>query len=185
MKQPLTLKVIFVLLAANIGLQFWRLSDLVPALGRWQQEQKQDLARWDEWERVGKAKVAAGSKTTFVPDPLRSESLRRDLTYRFIVLAVLVIAVSMISAIGLFMEWRWAYRLAIGYASIGVGWGLFELMPGNPSVVNYALYYWHDQGAAMMMLSRGLLLHGVMLYCLLRPAVKAQFVRQRDHGQMG
>lgn len=179
MKQPLTLKVIFVLLAANIGLQFWRLSYLVPDLGKWQQEQKQDLARWDEWERVGKAKVAAGSKTTFVPDPFRSKNIHRSLAIikDSIVLAVLVIAVSIISAIGLFMGWRWTYRLAIGYASIGVGWGLLELMP-VPSVINYALYYWHDWGAAMIMLSRGLLLHGVMLYCLLRPSVKAQFQKR-------
>ena len=178
MKHSLSLKVICGLLILNAALQCCRLRGLAQDVGKLQEAQRQDRARWDEWERVGKAKVAAGSKTTFVPDPIGSEWLHRQLTCTqgSIVLAVLIVTVSIASGIGLLNRRRWAYKLAIVYAGIAVAYGIFELMP-VPSVINYDIYYLRNWERAAFILAKGLVLHGLMLYCLLRPSVRAQFAR--------
>lgn len=92
---------------------------------------------------------------------------------------MLIAVGSISSAIGLFNRRKWGYWFAVVYASIAVAWGAFELAP-VPSVINYDLYYLQNWGRAALILSRGLVLHGVLLYCLLRPSVKAQFVAKEQ-----
>ena len=119
MARSLTLKFVSVLLIMNAGLQCWQLWYSPHHLVKLQQAQREDRVRWNEWERVGKARTAAGSKTEFVPDPFYSEDIRKNLVYikLSIALATLVATTSLSAAWGLLMGRRWAYSLALTYAS--------------------------------------------------------------------
>ena len=116
--------------------------------------------------------AAAGSKTEFVPNPL-DDTCRSFLYLKILtVLSLLILGGSISAVIGLWQQKSWAYLLALLYAGIAVTYGIFEMFV--PSVIGEFIWarYWKG---VMPLLARGVILHGMILYGLLLPSVKAQF----------
>jgi len=148
------------LLAINCYLQCLELNSLTRDRARVKEIQKQEFPRWTD------------------PHAEFLEDIRHTLVLirQRMILALLIAAASMSLLVGLLKENRWAYKLAIIYATIAVVYSIFEVvipMTIPPSILQRYIDV-KDWVGVTRMLTRSVL-YGLLLWCLLRPGVKAQF----------